>query len=593
MLDITPSHLRALPSSRAEARRCGVDRFFTGVPCKHGHTAARYTSTTQCVRCQLEHARKNGGWNARPSREEYLRLAREIVDGRGGVLLSTEYLSAKAKLIVRCDRNHEFKRSYDELKQEKWCRECWREHSSKKQIAERGHSLEELRHFARREHGGDCLATSPANAHARVLWKCSNPQHEPFPAAISNVIHNGQWCRACWNERRRPPNPPRPREQVEQLVKWKGGEIITINGDGKWKGNKTSLTIRCARGHEWSATVGNLVHRDSWCSGGCQSRFGERITCAIFETTFRMDFPPARPLWMPVGPSRKHRLTLDGYNDQLKMAFEYQGPHHYDDPEVMKTDERKQLACDKHGVRLVVVKGTKKPFPPENVLAQIKEAFRLARIRKSPELPTYDLFEHELKQLRLLAEKKGGTCLADVFKGWDAQYEWKCSNSDHPSWTATRYQIDKVGTWCGHCAGNAPLDIEKLQTWGRTNGLELLDVEYHGANAKYRWRCSNADHVIERSRSNIKQSLDKGLPACTYCAGTSRIVTIDEVHTCVTSRGWKLLNKTYREAHTPLSLVCRYGHKFDRSWNRIQQGDGCRSKGCPDNRYFDKWVRGV
>src|SRR5215831_20986514 len=90
--------LSTLPRSREEARASGFDRFYTGVPCKHGHLAARYVSTTNCAACQVEHARNNGGWGARPSRQEYLAKARELVESRGGTLLSTTYVSAKSKL---------------------------------------------------------------------------------------------------------------------------------------------------------------------------------------------------------------------------------------------------------------------------------------------------------------------------------------------------------------------------------------------------------------------------------------------------------------------------------------------------------------
>src|SRR5215472_14845089 len=118
--------LSTLSKSRAEALTVGADRFFTGVPCKHGHLADRYVSTTNCVACQTEHARRNGGWNARPSKEEYLEVVRQIVERSCGVLLSTQYVSAKSKLKVRCDQGHEFETTADSLKHERWCRHCKR-----------------------------------------------------------------------------------------------------------------------------------------------------------------------------------------------------------------------------------------------------------------------------------------------------------------------------------------------------------------------------------------------------------------------------------------------------------------------------------
>jgi hypothetical protein len=37
--------------TRAAAKERGLKRFYTGVPCPHGHVAERYTSTSTCVEC--------------------------------------------------------------------------------------------------------------------------------------------------------------------------------------------------------------------------------------------------------------------------------------------------------------------------------------------------------------------------------------------------------------------------------------------------------------------------------------------------------------------------------------------------------------
>jgi len=37
--------------SRAEARARGLKRYFTGVPCKHGHIAERFVTGSRCIAC--------------------------------------------------------------------------------------------------------------------------------------------------------------------------------------------------------------------------------------------------------------------------------------------------------------------------------------------------------------------------------------------------------------------------------------------------------------------------------------------------------------------------------------------------------------
>jgi len=41
----------SVPATRAEAFAIGADRYFTGIPCKHGHVAERFVSGT-CIGCR-------------------------------------------------------------------------------------------------------------------------------------------------------------------------------------------------------------------------------------------------------------------------------------------------------------------------------------------------------------------------------------------------------------------------------------------------------------------------------------------------------------------------------------------------------------
>lgn len=42
--------------SLADAKAQGLKRFFTGLPCRHGHIAERYVTDGKCVRCVLDRA---------------------------------------------------------------------------------------------------------------------------------------------------------------------------------------------------------------------------------------------------------------------------------------------------------------------------------------------------------------------------------------------------------------------------------------------------------------------------------------------------------------------------------------------------------
>ena len=58
----------------------------------------------------------------------------------------------------------------------------------------------------------------------------------------------------------------------------------------------------------------------------------------FFEKIYNKKFAKCKPLWLK--NQRGSQLELDGYNDELKIAFEYQGRQHYEDNNWMKSENR-------------------------------------------------------------------------------------------------------------------------------------------------------------------------------------------------------------------------------------------------------------
>ena len=373
--------------------------------------AARYVSTNNCVPCQVEHARRLGGWKARLSKEEFLQRVRDKVEKEwGGVLLSSEYVKAKSDLNIQCPKDHLFSATWSDLKQKQRCPcpDCKREKDSQRMHANL-RTVKELRKFARIEHEGDCLGTSPVPMNTKVLWQCKNPLHKPFPACVSNVFYQGNWCPVCDAERRRlhPPKPQISQKSVESLLEERGIEIIAPPGDEDWRGSETRLRVRCANGHPWDAEASNLIYAKNGCPECPQ--IGERIARGIFEATFGSKFLKCRPRWLKEETGQS--LELDGYSGSLKLAFEYQGPHHFTDDDVRERDILKRQACLKQGVKLIEVEWAKKPFPPSNVLTNVARALSEAGIPDVPTMPEENLFLGELEELQRFAEKEWGGSL--------------------------------------------------------------------------------------------------------------------------------------------------------------------------------------
>ena len=81
---------------------------------------------------------------------------------------------------------------------------------------------------------------------------------------------------------------------------------------------------------------------------------------------------------------------MDGFNSVQRIAFEYQGPHHYSVDYVIAHDEIKRAACAANGIRLIEVEavGTLKTGPTD--LQRIPSAVnRMNGNVKFPRHPTW------------------------------------------------------------------------------------------------------------------------------------------------------------------------------------------------------------
>lgn len=97
----------------------------------------------------------------------------------------------------------------------------------------------------------------------------------------------------------------------------------------------------------------------------------EEFVREIFQNYFQKPFVKTRPSWLIYQNGLP--LELDGFNEELKLAFEYNGIQHYQFPNFfMKTydefqgqkekDQYKLEMCEKMGVSLIVIPYTIKPY---------------------------------------------------------------------------------------------------------------------------------------------------------------------------------------------------------------------------------------
>lgn len=180
---------------------------------------------------------------------------------------------------------------------------------------------------------------------------CECPKGHLHRVIPSNVQRGGM-CRTCAGR-----DPAAAKQNFYDSVKELGGEVL-----GEYVDSHTLVKCRCVKGHISGTYPGNVQRGRGICSL-CVLK-SESLCRSIFEELLGIDFLKKRPKWLTW---RDRPLELDGYNEEAKIAFEYQGeqhekyiPHfHRNGPNdfelQLEKDKFKIRRCKEQGVLLFVI----------------------------------------------------------------------------------------------------------------------------------------------------------------------------------------------------------------------------------------------
>lgn len=207
----------------------------------------------------------------------------------------------------------------------------------------------------------------------KYMWKCGKCETE-FEAIANNVKH-GSWCRVCQYDKLSEIFRE-PYENIQKLAE-KIGKIKT-GYPGELLADKDYYeSVNLPSAHKFSWRCGKCegdfqmdithVKRPQWCPT-CTEGESERICRGYFERIFNAPFPKIRPEWL-INPETNSTMELDGYNENLQIAFEFNGPQHYmfypkyhkhfdDFKRRQESDYLKEITCKENGVTLISVPHT-------------------------------------------------------------------------------------------------------------------------------------------------------------------------------------------------------------------------------------------
>lgn len=168
----------------------------------------------------------------------------------------------------------------------------------------------------------------------------------------------------------------------------------------------------------------------------------EPICRQVLEHLFGYKFNKTKQVLTADKTGSKKALELDGYCQELNIAFEYQGhPSHWDSShstyeETVKTDTIKKETCQKLGVTLIVIEKIKeKKYDSDiffsRVLALVNDAFsgkELPALNTAGFKIDFSTIHHsqeQMKKMQDVAVQNGCTLLTKEWSGASSVYEFQ------------------------------------------------------------------------------------------------------------------------------------------------------------------------
>ncbi|EWG12024.1 zinc-ribbon domain-containing protein [Cytobacillus firmus] len=421
---------------------------------------------------------------------------------KGGFCLSEEYINNLTKLTWKCSEGHIWDTIPKHIRKGAWCPICARKKENRKSYGKV--TIDDMRIIAE-EKQGSCLSKEYSNKSTKLKFQCINGHiFESRPAEILRR----NWCAYCAGKYKN--NIVKMQEVAQKF----GGKCLS----SKYINVFTKLRWQCANGHEFEAIPKHVLN-GHWCPN-CTFYLNEQRCRFIFECLFNTKFLKDH--------TALDGLELDGYNPELKLAFEYHGKQHYEEighfysrgdmtlEDRMKRDKFKEEKCKELGIELIIIPYTIKSMDQVSfiVLELEKRGYSFQNDPESIDFSKFLPMKESLKEIQEIAKSQGGRCLSIEYINVDTEMEFECANGHR--FFNTPYRIKK-GNWCRKCfyiekAGSTQrLDSNIMQELANKYGWQCLSHEYKNAREKLKWKCGKG-HIFERSVSHVKEG--RGCPEC-------------------------------------------------------------------------------
>lgn len=283
------------------------------------------------------------------------------------------------------------------------------------------------------------------------------------------------------------------------------------------------LKFECSKGHIWFATPNSIWRRGTWCNM-CKTSIGEDICRYVLEKAFNKSFNKSRPDWLL--NKSGYKLELDGYNDDLKIAFEYQGEQHYNPVKFYgkeknafekqkQRDKIKSITCKKYGIILLVIPSFKEmnnKFILDTISRELKRKGFDSSILNRIDINNFYAVRPKNKNhndISNIVNNKGGKLLT-IINSVNDYAEFEC---EHGHKFKTKASHIKAGSWCRFCgykkgSSKKLKSIDEAHELAKKHGGKCLSKEYLGSRKRHLFECKNG-HKFMRYINELRLNGDK------------------------------------------------------------------------------------
>jgi len=572
------------------------------VQCVKGHNFKANPNSIKngywCKDCAVDARKLNP--NEKERALEDLRTVVEKIHP-GSKITSTEYVNRKTKLNVQCTEGHNFKITPSDIKGGHWCKVCGdKEGGIKRRLTpeEQQRILEELSGTVEKLHPGSrIISTNYVNDNVKIEVQCS----EGHIFKITHSAINRHWCRQCGNKETGFKNKLTPEEKQVALKDLKndiersypGSKVIST----EYINANTKIKVQCSEGHVFEITPISIKN-DHWCQS-CSEGMSERISRKIFEAIFNEKFPKSRPEWLV--NNRGNQMELDGYNEKLGVAFEYQGAQHsmysdhfhksIEDFKRRQADDKMKIElCEKNGVTLIQIPHTIKPDQIQNNITQQcrKQNVNMPQINEKINYRELDIYSsnssRQLGELKEYIETQhpGSLIKSNIYINSETKIGIQCERGHTFEMVPANV---KRGKWCPICVGNKRLSINEMKEFVDIQhpGSQVISTEYINSKTKLEIRCKEG-HNFKMTSNKIKSG--RWCPECSAkesglknkLTPEKRQKSLERLRDFVETHhhGSRIISSEYINALSKVDVQCTKGHHFKMTPANIKSGYWCR-----------------